>query len=173
MPTDDPAPGQEPGRTWATWLQRQLDRRQWRPIDLVRAGGTKANGRPVIGSERLTNWLRASQRPSYDFAILTADALGVSPEDALLAAGYSTVPETIDKRAEQRPRDLTGYSTADLVAELYRRFVRPTARARSTDLRISAFDGRGWSDLTPDEQDQVRRAITEADTTRDGHHPTG
>ena len=70
-----------------------------RPIDLVRGGGTKPNGQPVIRADRVHHWLKG-QRPSYDLAVATARALGVPERQALAAAGYA---------AEQPP------ATADLV----------------------------------------------------------
>lgn len=162
---DKPAePTQDPGRDWAAWLQTQLDARGWRPADLVRAAGTHDHGQPIVRSERLTKWLKAGQRPSYDLAIVVAATLGAPPIEALRVAGYDTVPPAIQNAlqhlADHPPTaDLSDRPTAELIAELYRRFVDQPAGA---GLRIAASDGRAWGDLTPKEQAKVRKAITDA-----------
>jgi len=79
----------EAGEAWAAWLRDQFDRsRTIRiPADLVRAAGTKPNGRPVVDASRVTGWLRG-QRPSYELALAAADAFSAPRVAALAAAGY-------------------------------------------------------------------------------------
>lgn len=78
------------GEAWAAWLREQFDRHRTirKPADLVRASGTKGNGRPHIDASRVTSWLRG-QRPSFELALLAADAFGADEGDALVAAGYA------------------------------------------------------------------------------------
>jgi transcriptional regulator with XRE-family HTH domain len=83
---------------WATWLREQFDRSRSVRInaDLVRAGGKKENGRPVIDASRVTAWLKGKSRPSFDLARRTAVAFGLPGEEGLRAAGYvvgQTPPE--------------------------------------------------------------------------------
>ncbi|GAW57328.1 hypothetical protein [Nocardioides sp. PD653] len=79
----------DPGETWAAWLREQLDRHPTikTNADLVRAGGLKDNGRPVIDASSVTQWLRG-RRPSFELAAHTAAAFGVHAGEALAAAGY-------------------------------------------------------------------------------------
>lgn len=77
---------------WGDWLRARFDEHAQikRPADLVRASGAKENGRPVIDASSITQWLRG-RRPSYELAVATAQAFGVSFSDALTAAGYTEV----------------------------------------------------------------------------------
>jgi transcriptional regulator with XRE-family HTH domain len=68
----------------------------------MRAGGQKLNGRPVIDPSTITQWLRG-RRPSYELAVATAKAFGVSTADALAAAGYD-VPVAAASAGGQRDR---------------------------------------------------------------------
>lgn len=94
---------QEPtaGERWAFWLETQLEDRDWRATDLVKASGVKANGRPVIDAPRVSAWLKG-ERPSYELASAAGIALGVGATPALLAAGYTAVG---DSALEGRARD--------------------------------------------------------------------
>lgn len=77
---------------WGDWLREQFDRHPTIriPADLARAAGNKPNGRPVIDPSRITQWLKG-QRPSYQLAVIAAEAFGADVPDALEAAGYGHV----------------------------------------------------------------------------------
>lgn len=79
---------------WATWLQDQFERHRTirRPVDLAKASGTKPNGRPRIDDSRISSWLKG-QRPSYELAMVAAEAFGRPISEALTAAGYRMEPE--------------------------------------------------------------------------------
>jgi hypothetical protein len=76
------------GDRWAFWLETQLEDKGWKPADLVRASGLKANGRPVIDAPRVSAWLKGD-RPSFDLASAAGTALGLGSSTALVAAGYA------------------------------------------------------------------------------------
>lgn len=80
---------EEPGDAWAAWLRERLDTHPTirTNADLVRAGGLKDNGRPRIDASTVTQWLRG-RRPSFQLALVTADAFGVDPMEVLMVAGY-------------------------------------------------------------------------------------
>jgi transcriptional regulator with XRE-family HTH domain len=88
-PYISPVTNPDPGETWAAWLREQFDQHPTikKNADLVRAGGIKSNGRPVIDASSVTQWLRG-RRPSYELATATANAFGRSPQEALRASGY-------------------------------------------------------------------------------------
>lgn len=80
---------EDPGESWAAWLRDQFDRHPTikTNADLVRAGGNKPNGRPVIDASTVTQWLRG-RRPSFQLATTAATAFGTNVANALAAAGY-------------------------------------------------------------------------------------
>jgi len=67
---------------WGTWLQAQLNQRDWRAADLVRASGGS------IKPDRASKWLSGKERPSHRYALITANTLGASPKEALDVSGY-------------------------------------------------------------------------------------
>lgn len=94
----------DPGETWAAWLREQFDShpRIKLAADLVRAGGEKQNGRPVIDASSVTAWLRGRQ-PSFKLAVVVGEAFGVDVGEALIAAGYqAAAAELFDQPS--RPR---------------------------------------------------------------------
>jgi transcriptional regulator with XRE-family HTH domain len=94
-----------------------------------------------------------------------ADALGVS-----LDTLTHTRPRTTGPAGPDGTVDLSALSTTQLVTELYHRI---TAAPTAGGLRIVAEDGRGWHDLNPDDQEQLRRAIDAATRRSDGETPAG
>lgn len=122
---------------WARWLDAQIRHHPTirTGADLSRASGTNEHGRPLIGQDRISLWRRGVESPSFRLAIATADALSVSREDALSAAGYVVDAELMahtDELAARRelPQlpDVSAFSTQQLsilasqvLAELSRR----------------------------------------------------
>jgi hypothetical protein len=88
------------GTAWATWLNDQLDSLGWKPADLVRASGEKANGRPVIAADVVSGWLKGGALPRANFWQKLADIFEVDVRD--IAAVVSGVQPT--KRAKPKPR---------------------------------------------------------------------
>jgi transcriptional regulator with XRE-family HTH domain len=131
--------------TWGDWLRDQFDRHRTirRPADLMRAGGQKPNGRPVIDPSTITQWLRG-RRPSYELAVATAQAFGVSTADALAAAGYD-VPVAAESTRGQRDRDGGLVGPADEDAPLFR-YQRPPGLTDQEwdDLRRQHADYWDW-----------------------------
>lgn len=73
--------------SFGLWLDEQLERRGWRPSELVRASGVKSNGRPVIDATRIGSWLKG-ERPGPDLLAALAEALGIGMTEVMRAAGY-------------------------------------------------------------------------------------
>lgn len=92
------------GQRWAFWLETQLEDKNWRPADLVRASGLKENGRPVIDAPRVSAWLRG-ERPSYELAGVAGEALSVGAAAARTAAGYGGETESRDPGHDGTPED--------------------------------------------------------------------
>ena len=93
----------EVGESWAAWLRTEMDRRGMIAADLSRAGGTKANGRPVIDPSTITQWLRG-RRASYELAGVVADVLDVPRDAARRAAGYDVQTQSAIEDARARVR---------------------------------------------------------------------
>lgn len=78
-------------QAWGEWLRRELDKRDWRQADLVR----ESQGH--IKRDRASKWANGNERPTYRMAIVVANTLGASHDDALTAAGYTpAAPVTPD-----------------------------------------------------------------------------
>jgi transcriptional regulator with XRE-family HTH domain len=75
-------------------------------------------------------------------------------------AALTAAPPPPPQPAAATLNTLSDITTADLVAELYRRIVAaPQAAGR---LRVVADDGTTWAELDPAEQRRLRRAIDKA-----------
>jgi transcriptional regulator with XRE-family HTH domain len=107
------------GESWAAWLREQFDKHPTikSNADLVRAGGLKANQRPVIDASSVTQWLRG-RRPSFELATATAAAFGVHVGEALAAAGYGL---NVWDDEEPTVGDATQDASREEEALLYRR----------------------------------------------------
>lgn len=103
---------------WSEWLTSELEKRGWRQADFVR----ESHG--TIQRDRVSKWLNGDSRPSHRYAIITANTLGTSHEEALRAAGFDFSPVE-DALAlalgNQLNRGLTGYTELELIDELRRR----------------------------------------------------
>lgn len=78
--------------TFGRWLQRQLETRGWRQSELARRTG--------INTGAVSRWISGKARIRPESCLLVAEALGVSPEEVLAAAGY--VPENESIRTRRR-----------------------------------------------------------------------
>jgi hypothetical protein len=156
---------------WGTWLQAQLDLRQWRQADLVK------NSDGAIKRDRVSKWINGIDRPSYRAAVIVANTLGINQRPALEAAGFMETEEAARTRqerveafvqAQQRKpgarlrKALRGYSDLDLLDEMMR-------RARLRDLGADALPTVGsttdtrFTDATPiddDEDVEIQAALT-------------
>ena len=63
-----------------SWIQRELDRREWTAADLARHMG--------VGTGRLSEWMTGRRRPSPESCLRLADALNADPDDVLALAGH-------------------------------------------------------------------------------------
>lgn len=124
-------------KTWAEWLAKELAERGWRQADLVR------ESRGAIKPDRVSKWLAGKEMPSFNSALITADALGVPQSKALQVAGFDgksilKSPEAIGTLAELanakrqvqvltvrldalRSLRLSEFSDAELAEEILRR----------------------------------------------------
>jgi len=64
---------------FSEWLQKELDRRDWRPADLVRHGG--------IASSQLSRILNRERGVGPEVCVAIARALGIPPETVFREAG--------------------------------------------------------------------------------------
>lgn len=76
---------------FGAWLQRQLVRREWNQSDLARRSG--------IHTSRISDWVNGKRAPSTENAERLADALGVSVDEVLTAAGHRPDPVDEPERA--------------------------------------------------------------------------
>lgn len=67
-------------RSFGSWLQRQLDRREWNQADFAKKAG--------VGSGRVSDWIRDVRLPSVESCDKIADALGVDLDEVLTLAGH-------------------------------------------------------------------------------------
>lgn len=109
----------EAGDQWSQWLRDRFDshRRIRIPAELVRASGTKPNGRPVIDASTVTQWLRG-RRPSFELAVVAARAFGVPREDALRAAGYEIDVDGASAEATQQAVPVGAGVDPEVLAEM-------------------------------------------------------
>ncbi|MCU1592465.1 MAG: Flagellar biosynthesis protein FlhA [Frankiales bacterium] len=135
---------------WSAWLRDRFDehRQIRRPADLVRAGGNKPNGRPVIDASTITQWLRG-RRPSYQLAVAAADAFGRPHQEALQAAGYvlPTQEQMVEanRAAERRNADANVGPEPEAPDEMVFRLRVPpnaTPRQRETARRAAEASAR-------------------------------
>lgn len=166
----DASPGGD-GQRWAEWLRRQLATHPTitTAAELVRASGTKPNGRPVINDSVVSKWLKGV-RPSDENVRIVARALGVPEDNALQAAGYLRV--TYDLAKDQvaitntLPVPIENVRIDLDVEEItrYDRLMSPDERALFR--RLLAIQ----TDLTPEQNYQYivwRRAVIAAQAARD------
>src|SRR6185295_9234152 len=64
----------------ASYIRRQLKRRDWKQADLARESG--------IGSGRISEWMGGRGTPSPENCIRLAEAFNVDPDDLLALAGH-------------------------------------------------------------------------------------
>ena len=67
-------------RDIATWIRRQLERREWSPADLTRHLG--------VGTGRVSEWLSGKRRPSPASCLKLADVFDADPDVVLALAGH-------------------------------------------------------------------------------------
>lgn len=75
-----------PENAFASWLKRQLLRREWTQADLAR--------RLNVSTGTVANWATGSRLPSTASVDRIADVLGIDIDDVLVAAGHR--PPTFD-----------------------------------------------------------------------------
>ncbi|WP_156316512.1 hypothetical protein [Leucobacter japonicus] len=96
--------------TWSDWLRAQLTERAWKQADLVR----ESEGH--IKADRVSKWLAGKESPSHKLATVTANALGVSRDEALIAAGFPV------GTGELTDRDANLQAALDRISTLSPRF---------------------------------------------------
>lgn len=108
----------------ASWMRRQLARRDWRPADLARASG--------IGSGRISEWMSGERTPSSASCIKLADVFGADPDDVLALAGHREPSEPIEPDDPKRR-----------IIELVRRTTLTPTQARGLEAMLRAWlDGQ-------------------------------
>lgn len=70
---------------WAAYLKRGLDRRGWQQRDLIRAAGKRADGKYILNSGRVSQWVNGHEAASPEYAVVVARAFGDSESEALRA----------------------------------------------------------------------------------------
>jgi transcriptional regulator with XRE-family HTH domain len=71
-----------------TWLQQQLEIREWSKSDFARKLG--------VPSARVSEWFAGRQRPSPQTCAKFAEVLGVDLDTVLAAAGHRPAPVPLD-----------------------------------------------------------------------------
>lgn len=64
----------------ASWLRRQLGRREWKYGDLAERAG--------VSTASISRWVNGKELPSSENAIKLAEALDADPDDVLALAGH-------------------------------------------------------------------------------------
>jgi transcriptional regulator with XRE-family HTH domain len=107
-------------RDIASWLRRQLERREWSAADLARHAG--------IPSGRISEWLSRKRNPSSASCIRLADVFDADPDDVLALAGHR--PASPHTRTQDPWRDVKALLD----------------RARPEPDRVSGLEAlvRGW-----------------------------
>jgi transcriptional regulator with XRE-family HTH domain len=79
-------------RDIATWMRRQLDRREWSAADLARHIG--------MSPGRISEWLAGKRQPSSASCLRLADAFDADPDYVLALAGHRPATTPIPPDAE-------------------------------------------------------------------------
>ena len=98
----------------ASWIKRQLARREWAAVDLSRRTG--------ISTGAISEWTTGKRIPSSQSCLRLADAFGVDPDTVLAIAGHRTASAPLDD-----PK-------ADLIAMIRRADLSPEMLAAITTL---------------------------------------
>lgn len=77
----------------ASWLRRQLARRDWSGADLAR--------RLNVANGRVSEWTTGKRVPSPKSCLRLADAFGVDPDTVLAIAGHRAVPAPLEDPKEE------------------------------------------------------------------------
>ncbi|MGI8313311.1 helix-turn-helix domain-containing protein [Saccharopolyspora hattusasensis] len=99
---------------FAKWINKQLDRKGWRPADLADQAG--------IGRSAVSRWINEGYQPNIPNARAAAEALGVPLLEILVESEQLSVAEAL---MYSRARSLSEVSDEELAEEVRRRLVRP------------------------------------------------
>lgn len=149
------------------WLQERLDERGWRQADLVNYSEGS------IKRDRVSKWINGKEKPSYRYAVIVANTLGVDQSGALEVAGFVESDE--QRRERQVKLEAAGLSqeaipSPELRAEL-RKFDDATLLGEllvRTKLRevaesnVSSTSDAEVTDETPNEEELVKALRGEA-----------
>ena len=78
-------PKWEEYRPFREWLLTELDKREWKPIDLARRIKPEA---PVDVASSISRWMRGERRPDTESCRILADVLGTDIDYVLELAGH-------------------------------------------------------------------------------------
>lgn len=132
---------------WSEWLHRQMTAKD---VDQTTLAGAAGYNKSIV-----SNWLAdKTGQPKLDSVRRTADALGVSVAEALVAAEYISADELQNSRL---PADISAIDTADLLREVGARLgydIKPSALQRSSPgLRLAP--AWGDSSVPPPSRDEL------------------
>lgn len=158
-------------QNFASWLRSQLSDRNWKQADLVRESENR------IKADRASKWANGHETPSYRFAIVLANTLGLPHDVVLEAAGFEKeLPESAEERENKlaeavraipsiaRARNLEDYADSELLAELRTRALRREAITRSSNVTpLHADDDLEDSGIEMTEEEELRYAADDSD----------
>ncbi|MCA9879547.1 MAG: helix-turn-helix transcriptional regulator [Thermomicrobiales bacterium] len=94
----------------ASWIKRQLARREWTAVDLARRMGASTGA--------VSEWTTGKRIPSPQSCLRLADAFSVDPDTVLAIAGHRVAPVPLDdpkarlialiRRANMSPQQIAG-----------------------------------------------------------------